>query len=166
MASSKHYPTIIPGKHHPVLARTLIFNTLRPFFSSYLTTLHPSPAMSDKVVGDKRPELGLPFQEEPSTEVLSESRRRHHTLRTEITAFLGELIGTFMFFSLAFSGTQIALNAADSQQLAVRVSPDVGKLLYIAFAFGVSLAINVAIFADVSGGKFNPAVSQYYSLCP
>jgi aquaporin related protein len=35
-------------------------------------------------------------------------------------------------------------------------------LLYIAFAFGVSLAINVAIFADVSGAKFNPAVSHIF----
>jgi aquaporin related protein len=66
-----------------------------------------------------------------------------------------------MFLSLAFSGTQIALNAAGAQQLAgnEHLAPDVGKLIYIAFVFGVSLAINVAIFADVSGGKFNPAVS-------
>ena len=67
-----------------------------------------------------------------------------------------------MFLSLAFSGTQIALNAADTQKLTAsdNPTPDVGKLLYVAFAFGVSLAINVAIFADVSGGNFNPAVSS------
>jgi glycerol uptake facilitator-like aquaporin len=35
-------------------------------------------------------------------------------------------------------------------------------LLYIAFAFGISLAINVAIFADVSGANFNPAVSYMF----
>lgn len=84
----------------------------------------------------------------------------------EVTAFLGELIGTFMFLSLAFAGTQIALNAPGSTQLtsSANPAPDVGKLLYIAFAFGVSLAINVAIFADVSGGKFNPAVSLTIQL--
>jgi len=67
-----------------------------------------------------------------------------------------------MFLSLAFAGTQIALNATGSGQLKSSGNPlpDVGKLLYIAFAFSVSLAINVAIFADVSGGKFNPAVTM------
>ncbi|KAF2026286.1 aquaporin-like protein [Setomelanomma holmii] len=92
-------------------------------------------------------------------------RHRNQALRTEIAAFLGEFIGTFMFLSLAFTGTQIALNAAGVESLTSednKVSknmPDVSKLLYIAFSFGVSLAINVAIFADVSGGKFNPAVT-------
>ena len=96
----------------------------------------------------------------------SEDRRKHHILRTEVTAFLGELIGTFMFLSLAFTGTQIALNAAGTNDLTASSNPipDVGKLLYIAFAFGVSLAINVAIFADISGGKFNPAVSPAVQL--
>jgi aquaporin related protein len=117
--------------------------------------------MSDKSVHNKGPENGLPFHEASSAPPL-DNQRRHHTLRTEINAFLGEFIGTFMFLSLAFSGTQIALNAAGSSQLTAdsHAAPDVGKLLYIAFAFGVSLAVNVAIFADVSGGKFNPAVSS------
>ncbi|KAF1849729.1 lens fiber major intrinsic protein [Cucurbitaria berberidis CBS 394.84] len=116
--------------------------------------------MSDKNMNDKAPELGLPLHES-STADPEEHRSRHHTLRTEIVAFLGELIGTFMFLSLAFSGTQIALNAASPQQLTTTANavPDVSKLLYIAFAFGVSLAINVAIFAELSGGKFNPAVT-------
>jgi aquaporin related protein len=115
--------------------------------------------MSDNGVHDKRHDAGLPFHEQ-STAPPSEDRSRNHTLRTEAAAFLGELIGTFMFLSLAFSGTQIALNAADSGELTASPNPvpDVGKLLYIAFAFGVSLAINVAIFANVSGGKF---VSNY-----
>ena len=54
----------------------------------------------------------------------------------------------------------MALNAAGTQQLgrSENPAPDVSKLIYIAFAFGVSLAINVAIFADISGAKFNPAV--------
>ena len=112
--------------------------------------------MNDKGIHDKT-DPGLPFNEQDrSTAAPSEDRRKHHTIRTEITAFLGELIGTFMFLSLAFSGTQIALNAAGTNDLTAsqNPAPDVSKLLYIAFAFGVSLAINVAIFADVSGGKF------------
>ncbi|KAI4612589.1 hypothetical protein J4E81_010758 [Alternaria sp. BMP 2799] len=128
---------------------------LRPF-SSITAVSHPY-AMFDH---DKEKDSGLPFHE-PSTAPPSEDRRKHHFLRTEATAFLGELIGTFMFLSLAFTGTQIALNAAGTNDLTASSNPipDVGKLLYIAFAFGISLAINVAIFADISGGKFNPAVT-------
>jgi aquaporin related protein len=134
--------------------------TLRPFSSSTLGS-NPYWIMFD----DKDKDSGLPFHE-PSTAPPSEDRRKHHVLRTEATAFLGELIGTFMFLSLAFTGTQIALNAAGTNDLTASSNPipDVGKLLYIAFAFGISLAINVAIFADISGGKFNPAVSSAVQL--
>lgn len=127
-----------------------------------------SPTMSDKGHDAKDAELGLPFQHTAPVVLEREQGRPYKSLRLEIAAFLGEFIGTFMFLSLAFSGTQIALNAADSRELTASDGPvpDVGKLLYIAFAFGVSLAINVAIFAEVSGGKFNPAVSQSYCLVP
>ncbi|KAH9876231.1 hypothetical protein J1614_004110 [Plenodomus biglobosus] len=116
--------------------------------------------MSEKGSHVKEPELGLPYHE-PAPVQQREPERPAYTLRTEVTAFLGEFIGTFMFLSLAFSGTQIALNATNTGQLRSSEdrAPDVGKLLYISFAFGVSLAINVAIFADISGGKFNPAVT-------
>ena len=85
---------------------------------------------------DKDKDSGLPFHE-PSTAPPSEDRRKHHVLRTEATAFLGELIGTFMFLSLAFTGTQIALNAAGTNDLTASSNPipDVGKLLYIASIF-------------------------------
>ena len=97
---------------------------------------------------------------EPSSAPPSEAAPKHSAFRREAAAFLGEFIGTFMFLFLAFTGTQIALNAAGTTQLTSsdNPAPDVSKLIYIAFAFGVSLAINVAIFADISGGKFNPAV--------
>jgi aquaporin related protein len=110
-------------------------------------------------------ETGLPYHEPSSPTPQSEKRALPHTLRTELTAFIGEFIGTFMFLALAFCGTQIAINATSTAPTLASddsPAPDVGKLLYIAFAFGMSLAINVAIFADVSGGKFNPAVS----FCP
>lgn len=103
----------------------------------------------------------LPVHEPSSAPPSEGAPKAHTTVRKELAAFLGELIGTFMFLFLAFTGTQIALNAAGTQQLTSsdNPAPDVSKLIYIAFAFGVSLAINVAIFADISGGKFNPAVS-------
>lgn len=108
---------------------------------------------------EKNPTLPVhePSSAPPSEEPLP---KYHTTVRSEVAAFLGEFIGTFMFLFLAFTATQIALNAAGPQQLTSsdNPTPDVSKLIYIAFAFGVSLAINVAIFADISGGKFNPAV--------
>jgi aquaporin related protein len=111
----------------------------------------------------KDTEAGLPYTEPRTTSPSRKERKpilHPHSYRTEATAFIGEFIGTFMFLSLAFCGTQIALNGASVQRLSVDdTAPQVGTLLYIAFAFGVSLAINVAIFADVSGAKFNPAVS-------
>lgn len=103
----------------------------------------------------------LPVHEPSSAPPSEAAPKSPTTVRKEIAAFLGELIGTFMFLFLAFTGTQIALNAAGTQQLTSsdNPAPDVSKLIYISFSFGVSLAINVAIFADISGGKFNPAVS-------
>jgi aquaporin related protein len=124
--------------------------------------------MSEKSITGHNHAEGLPMPASSATAPQPRSRNVNHTLRTEMAAFLGEFIGTFMFLSLAFSGTQIALNAAGVQTLTSsgdRALPDVSKLLYIAFAFGVSLAINVAIFADVSGGKFNPAVSSAQLFC-
>jgi hypothetical protein len=131
-------------------------------FSFPIADWQPSFNMSDAGTTEKSRELRLPFHNPTTTPQPSQSKHPRTTLRTEITAFIGEFIGTFMFLSLAFTGTQIALNAAGSTELTStdHPAPDLSKLLYIAFAFGVSLAINVAIFADVSGGKFNPAVSQ------
>jgi hypothetical protein len=173
-----------PGEHPSLLVSLEAYNgnasapflrdqTRRDFTVDRLIQLDPSKALPRTVFGEslslrmsmeringKVEEPGLPYHETPS----SPHKEKHFTsskLRTEATAFIGEFIGTFMFLSLAFTGTQIALNAAGSNQLTSSgdPAPDVSKLLYIAFAFGMSLAINVAIFADLSGGKFNPAVS-------
>jgi aquaporin related protein len=114
----------------------------------------------------KDTEAGLPYTEPRTTSPSRKERKpilHPHSYRTEATAFIGEFIGTFMFLSLAFCGTQIALNGASVQRLSADdTAPQVGTLLYIAFAFGISLAINVAIFADVSGANFNPAVSYMF----
>jgi aquaporin related protein len=124
--------------------------------------------MSINGMNNKDTEAGLPYTEPTSPRDAKQRKDKTLNPRAELTAFIGEFIGTFMFLSLAFCGTQIAVNGAGIQQLTPDSAalPDVSKLLYIAFAFGVSLAINVAIFADVSGAKFNPAVSfSPYSYC-
>jgi hypothetical protein len=102
-----------------------------------------------------------------TTDVASNRGGQGPTLvRTEIPVFLGEFIGTFMFLFLAFAGTQIAITSATiNPEVAPDSNPvqEVSKLLYIAFAFSGALAINVAMFADVSGAMFNPAVSSLFS---
>lgn len=78
-------------------------------------------------------------------------------------AAVGEFLGTFLFLFFAFAGTQCAKLAYDplkrEQGMAEDAIPTVGLLLYVALAFGFSLAVNVWIFFRVSGGLFNPAVT-------
>lgn len=80
-------------------------------------------------------------------------------LRRYIVSILGEFVGTFLFLFFAFAATQVA-NTVPSESDA----PSLAALLYISFAFGLSLAINVWIFFRVSGGLFNPAVSIALAL--
>ncbi|KAF2117937.1 aquaporin-like protein [Lophiotrema nucula] len=106
----------------------------------------------------------LPLSSATSTAPLpARDTERPNPTRTEITVFLGEFIGTFMFLFMAFAGTQIAITSATvNPDVAAGLNPaqEVSKLLYISFAFGAALAVNVAIFADVSGAMFNPAITS------
>ncbi|KAF2710588.1 lens fiber major intrinsic protein [Pleomassaria siparia CBS 279.74] len=95
-------------------------------------------------------------------ELLSE---RHNFIRKELSVFLGELTGTFMFLSMGFAGTQLANeSAARSNPLlpagaTSSTLPDLTKLIYISFTFATALTANAAIFSDISGAMFNPAVT-------
>ena len=75
-------------------------------------------------------------------------------VRNHFIAWLGEFVGTFMFLLLAYAGTQVANTAAlqESGGSGGNGPPDAGTLLYIALAFGFSLAVNVWVFFRVSGG--------------
>lgn len=73
--------------------------------------------------------------------------------RNNIVACLGEFVGTFMFLFMAFAGTQVANNVAESNP------NDSSALILISLSFGFSLMANVWAFYRVSGGLFNPAVS-------
>ncbi|KAL0253135.1 Aquaporin-1 [Diplodia seriata] len=70
---------------------------------------------------------------------------------------IGEFVGTFMFLFFAFSATQIANTGTASSSLTD--VPNTSDLMYIALAFGFSLAVNVWVFFRISGGLFNPAVT-------
>lgn len=73
-----------------------------------------------------------------------------------LVAFIGEFVGTFMFLFLAFSATQVANYTSPGASLST--SPNTSNLLYVALAFGFSLAVNAWVFFRITGGLFNPAV--------
>jgi aquaporin rerated protein, other eukaryote len=80
------------------------------------------------------------------------------TIQDEITVAIGEFCGTFMFLFMSYIAVQIAsFSAVNDPDPSV---PNVSRILFIASAFGISLAANVWIFYRVSGGLFNPAVSK------
>lgn len=74
------------------------------------------------------------------------------TARDLFVSCTGEFVGTFLFLFFAFAATQVANNILGDDPV------DIQTLMYIAFAFGFSLAVNVWIFFRISGGLFNPAV--------
>jgi MIP family channel proteins len=60
-----------------------------------------------------------------------------------------EMVGTFLFFFLGFSGIAVA----------VEIGPASIGPIGIAAGFGFGLALAIAAFGHISGGHFNPAVS-------
>lgn len=84
--------------------------------------------------------------------------------RNHAIAMAGEFAGTFMFLFFAFAAAQIANTSKNVSGLGGSANEketvaDVGSLMYIAVAFGFSLAVNAWVFYRISGGLFNPAVS-------
>lgn len=72
-----------------------------------------------------------------------------------------------MFLFFAFAGTQVANSSASSsgnQSTELPQGPNPTILLYISLAFAFSLTVNAWIFFRVSGGLFNPAVSDSIGL--
>lgn len=83
-------------------------------------------------------------------------------LRLYAVEISGEAVGTFLFLLMALSAAQVA--NSDTSHADDDIHPgniNLTQLLYISLAFGFSLAVNVSIFARVSGGLFNPAVSSW-----
>ncbi|CAN8097364.1 unnamed protein product [Discula destructiva] len=81
-------------------------------------------------------------------------------LRLHAVEISGEFVGTFFFLLMALAAAQVA--NSDTSHAHDDIHPggiNLTQLLYISLAFGFSLAVNVSIFARVSGGLFNPAVT-------
>ncbi|KAL1649155.1 Aquaporin-1 [Diplodia intermedia] len=111
-------------------------------------------------IGKKKISTGDVENQAPTTQ---QSRRLRalswmpNRVRNHFIAMIGEFVGTFMFLFFAFSATQIANTGTASSSLTG--VPNTSDLMYIALAFGFSLAVNVWVFFRISGGLFNPAVT-------
>ncbi|KAH9943686.1 aquaporin-like protein [Amylocystis lapponica] len=76
--------------------------------------------------------------------------------RSDFMAALLEYIGTTVFLTLAYGGTQ----AAQGENYAsASTSSDIERVMYIALSFGFSLLVSAWLFFRVTGGLFNPNVS-------
>jgi aquaporin related protein len=110
-----------------------------------------------------QPAVSLPFTNRRKSEVpvpkpLPAAHFLPQKLRSEVVAFLGEFVGTFLFLFFAFGGTQVANLIAAANPTTGPFNASASVLLYISLAFGFSLAVNVWVFFRISGGLFNPAV--------
>ncbi|KAL3228642.1 Aquaporin-1 [Nakaseomyces bracarensis] len=82
---------------------------------------------------------------------------RNHTI-----AFVGELVGTFMFLWCAY-----VIAGTANQDTSLDEYPDgthPGQLIMIALGFGFSVMFSIWCMAGVSGGALNPAVSLSLAL--
>jgi aquaporin Z len=64
-------------------------------------------------------------------------------------AYLAELVGTFLFFTIGMSSVQAALVLGATAPL----------LVVVPLGFGLGLMAAIVTFGHISGGHFNPAVS-------
>jgi glycerol uptake facilitator-like aquaporin len=83
-------------------------------------------------------------------------------IRKHLIAVSGEFCGTFLFLFIALGATQVANTIASPTTGGDRIS----GLLYVALAFGFSLAVNAWVFYRISGGLFNPAVRCLRAVLP
>ncbi|KAK3062550.1 hypothetical protein LTS18_003836 [Coniosporium uncinatum] len=112
--------------------------------------------------GTYRPKFFRGKNEQPKKENRSKFGWLPNRVRNHFIAFIGEFVGTFMFLFFAFSATQVANAAAAGAATGngtLTQAPNTSNLLYIALAFGFSLAVNAWVFFRISGGLFNPAVT-------
>ncbi len=76
--------------------------------------------------------------------------------KTDLPAMLAEFVGTCFFVFLALATVQSALTG-DQDIAATPMNPL--AVLVISTAFGLGLAVSIAMVGNISGGHLNPAVS-------
>ncbi|GAA5868366.1 hypothetical protein JCM3774_003268 [Rhodotorula dairenensis] len=92
---------------------------------------------------------------------------RRLAAKNHLVAALGEYVGTTLFMLFALGATNIANIPSTSVTGTTTAGQDgtsaqtlnTSNLLYIAFAFGISLTVTAWCFFRVSGGLFNPSIT-------
>lgn len=93
-------------------------------------------------------------------------------IKNHFVSMVGEYVGTTLFLLIALGATNVANipttsvtgATAEGEKGTTVAAVNTSSLLYIALAFGFSLAVNAWIFFRISGGLFNPAVSLGMAL--
>jgi aquaporin rerated protein, other eukaryote len=78
--------------------------------------------------------------------------------KKNIVACLGEFVGTVFFLWISLAATSFA-NIPSTSSSGDGNTSNTSNILFIALAFGFSLAVNAWIFFRVSGGLFNPSIT-------
>ncbi|BGP54383.1 hypothetical protein JCM8202_000817 [Rhodotorula sphaerocarpa] len=92
---------------------------------------------------------------------------RSLAVKSHLVAATGEFVGTVAFLWFALAGTHVAnlpANSITGQTAAglngsTTATVNTSSLLYIAFAFGMSLTVTAWCMSRVSGGLYNPNVT-------
>ncbi|KAH6692723.1 aquaporin-like protein [Plectosphaerella plurivora] len=86
-----------------------------------------------------------------------QQQRHLGTMGGHFVAALGEFVGTFLFLYMAYGGHLMIISTESGGAVAGGASST--TFMWIAFAYGFSLLVNVWAFYRISGGLFNPAVT-------
>jgi len=85
----------------------------------------------------------------------SRTRDLFANIKQDFCGALLELVGTFVFLTLAFGGVQATASAGGVGQ----PSPNILNVFIASANFGFSLLVSAWLFYRVTGGQFNPNVS-------
>ncbi len=154
VTSNKNHQKNFQNKPSPLMQPTSShYGTLNMNINDQLRTPTLPFTKTNKTTAT-RTNTGFPF-----------ARRFSDNVRNHFVAVCGEFIGTVLFLFFALSGTQVANNipsttVAGTTQPAKVVGSNPSQLQYIALSFGFSLLVNAWVFFRISGGLFNPSVSD------
>lgn len=85
-------------------------------------------------------------------------------LTAHLIAASGEFVGTFFFLWMGYSGQTVVFNQASAPAIAGGLSSE--SVVFTALVYGLSLLVNAWAFYRISGGLFNPAVSEWLNDSP
>lgn len=81
-----------------------------------------------------------------------------------MVAGIGEILGTAMFLFFGFASILVANASAEDDRLNESTSPQIIRYLFISLGFGLAFAVNIWIFARISGAMLNPAITLAMAL--